>query len=330
MCINVVFNVKGPLATLYARAFVPFLAGRNFMSRKLALALVIVLFVAAFPISKSSAQSVPTVKQSAAQQTAATCQNADLMTGIGKDLTDLGTQFKAVDTKDVVATSQLFLTLAGTRQKYENMTVPPECLDLQIEVINAFDNASDILALSLAIQTDTANASAYGSAVSAQLTRFQKTLQNVSILAGVATPDPNGTPVGRTSQITSTTCTDSAFLGTLGSDFTGLSGTLGSTDMKSMGAIAQTLIKVISLRQKYEDLTVPSGCEVTQLTTIIAFANTSDLLGLTLAVTADPKNVDSYTKALTAQSSRVQQWYQLVLKAAGGSSAATPAATAAQ
>jgi len=297
------------------------------MSRKLTIVIVAVLLMASFPAFKTSAESIHSPIKQVAAQAAATCTNTDLMTGIGKDLTDLGTTFKATDTKDVVATSQAFLTLAATRQKYENMASTPECLDLQLSVIDVYSNASDILALALAVQTDPTNAAAYAKAVTDQLTRFQNSLQNLTILAGIATPAAGATPVGRTSQITSTTCTDSAFLSGLGTDFSTLGTSLSGTDMKNMGAISQTLLGTIVLRQKYEDLVAPSGCEITQLTAIIAFANTTDLLGLTIAATADTKNADSYTKVLTNQSSRVQQYFQLVLQAAG---VATPAPTAAQ
>jgi len=297
------------------------------MSRKLTIVIVVVLLMASFPAFKTSAESIHSPIKQVAAQAAAACANADLMTGIGKDLGDLATTFKSADMKDVVSTSQAFLALAATRQKYENMTTTPECFDLQLSVIDVYSNASDILALALAVQTDPTNAAAYGKAVTDQLTRFQNSMTNLTILAGVATPVAGGTPVGRTSQITSTTCADATFLSGLGTDFSTLGTSLSGTDMKSMGAISQTLLGTIVLRQKYEDLVAPSGCEITQLTAIIAFANTTDLLGLTLAASADTKNADAYTKVLTNQGNRVQQYFQLVLQAAG---VATPAPTAAK
>jgi len=301
------------------------------MSRKIVAALILALGVGFVSNFHVSAANVQPAKPSHVAQTAATCSNTDFITSIGKDMSDLGAAFKATDMKSVSATAQTFLSISATRQKYENMTVSNDCIDLQIETILAFSNASDVLVLDLAALTDTANASAYTGVMPAQATRFQNSVQNVLILAGVATPAANSTPVGRTGQITSTTCSDSAFLSGLATDFGTFSSSMNGVNMQDMTSISKTLLNIAAMRQKYEDLIAPSGCEITQLTAIVAFANTTDLLGLGLAAKADPTNAATYTKVLGNQATRTQQWIQRVLVAAGvATPSATMAATAAQ
>jgi hypothetical protein len=286
------------------------------------IAVVLMLAFAAASGFKASAHSIPASVTRVAQD-AAVCADAEFITGIGTDMTALGEKFKATDVKNVAATSQTFLEIASIRQKYEDMTVANECIDLQFETILAFSNASDILALALAAETDTANAELYNKVMPDQLTRLQNSTQNVLIVAGIATPAPDATPVGRISGITSATCEDSEFLTALGKDLEDFSTTLSSTDMESLASIAQNVLLVSALRQQYEDLKAPSGCEITQLTTIITLANATDLLGLALAVKADSANAELYAKALEAQSTRTQDLIKKIVTAAG---AATPEA----
>jgi len=293
------------------------------MYKRLLIVVLLVAFAAGSAF-KASASSLPTSVTHTAQ--AATCANADFMTGVGKDINDLATQFNGLVLKDVAATANLFLSFSGMRQKYENMRVDPECLDLQFETILAYANASDILALAMAAQIDTANTDAYTKIMSSQLTRFQNNLQTVSVVAGIATPAADSTPVGRVSGIVSTTCADADFLTQLGKDLNDFSTALNGTDMKDNTAISQTLLSVSALRQQYEDMKAPSGCEITQLTTIVALANATDLLGLSLAVKADSANADAYAKGIDAQSTRAQQLIQKVIDNATAG-AATPAAT---
>ena len=277
---------------------------------------------------QASAASVAPAQPRALVQAAPTCTDSAYLTALGKDLTDLGTAFKAVDMKTVSSVAQLFVTLAGARQKYENTAAPAGCADLQLETIIAYGNASDLLVLDMGALSDTANASTYTSAMTDQATRFQNSMNNLLVLSGVATPAADSTPVGRASTITSTTCADATFLTGLGTDFSSMGSSM-SAGMTSVGAISKGLLSLAVLRQKYEDMVVASGCEVTQLNTIITFANVTDLLGLSLAVLADPTNAATYTKVLTAQATRTQQWIQIVVAAATGATPA-PMATAAK
>src|SRR4051812_45222179 len=96
--------------------------------------LSIVLALAFISMSFHTATAAPGVPQSMAYVAqASACTDAEFMTTIGKDMTTMGDQFKAVDVKDVPATANLFLQIAGVRQKYEDMNVAPECIDLQLE-----------------------------------------------------------------------------------------------------------------------------------------------------------------------------------------------------
>jgi hypothetical protein len=288
------------------------------------LTIALVLAIASLGSVKASAASVPVSAAAYTAQSSTPCTDADFMTSIGKDMTDIGTQFKAIDVKDVVATSQLFLALAGIRQKYEDMTVANECLDLKFDSIIAFSNASDILALALAAQTDTANADAYNKVMPDQLTRFQGATQNVLIVAGIATPAADATPIGRISSITSAKCEDADFLTALSKDLESFSQVLTETKTDDLTSTAQSLLVLSILRQQWEDAKVPSGCEITQLLTIMTLSNATDLMGLALAAKADTKNAEAYTAALDRQSTRTQELLKQLVTAAGG---ATPEAT---
>ncbi len=90
---------------------------------------------------------------------------------------------------DVSALSQAILSTAVLRQKYEDMTVPPECLATQLAVIIALSNGSDLLSLQLALLVDPNkdNAKSYTDAITRQIDRFKSSAKNITdTLSGAA------------------------------------------------------------------------------------------------------------------------------------------------
>jgi len=157
------------------------------MNRKLAVLLLAVV-IASMSLVSVSAHNAPVVAGSNAQA-AAKCADAAFLTGLGKDMTDLGATFKATKMDDVASMAQSLIVIAAVRQKYEDMTgVAPECLTTQLAAIIAFANASDLLALGMAVKADPTNAEIYAKALKDQLDRFTKSVTQVLTEAGAATP----------------------------------------------------------------------------------------------------------------------------------------------
>ena len=141
-------------------------------------------------------------------------------------------------------------------------------------------------------------------------------------LISVSAHNTPGSSAGAAAQ-SAQKCADKEFLTTLGTDLSDLGASFKEAKMDDMISIAQTMLKVTSARQKWEDLeNVPAECVTTQLAAIIAFANGNDLLALGLAVKADPKNAAEYLKAVAGQTERFTKAITNVLIEAG---IATPA-----
>jgi hypothetical protein len=160
------------------------------MRRNLVVLLVAIAAIASMSLVSVSAHNAPGAVAGTAAQ-AAKCTDAKFLTALGKDLTDLGTTFQAVKMDDVASMAKTTLMVASSRQKYEDMTdVPAECVTTQLAAIIAFANSSDILALGMAIKSDPANAADYAKALTGQSERFTKSMKQVLIEAGLATPTP--------------------------------------------------------------------------------------------------------------------------------------------
>lgn len=159
------------------------------MNRKIVVALLAVVVASVSLISVSARTSVPVIAGSNAQA-ATKCADATFLTGLGKDMTDLGATFKSTKMDDTASMAQSLIAIAATRQKYEDMTgVASECVTTQLAAIIAFANASDILALGMAAKADPTNAETYVKAMKDQLDRFTKSVTQVLTEAGVtATP----------------------------------------------------------------------------------------------------------------------------------------------
>ena len=157
------------------------------MNRKVAVLLLAVV-IASMSLISVSAHSAPVVAGSNAQA-APKCADAAFLTGLGKDMTDLGATFKSTKMDDAASMAKALIAIAVVRQKYEDMTgVAPECQSTQLAAIIAFANASDLLALGIAAKADAANADTYTKAMKDQLDRFTKTVNLVLSEAGAATP----------------------------------------------------------------------------------------------------------------------------------------------
>jgi hypothetical protein len=135
-------------------------------------------------------------------------------------------------------------------------------------------------------------------------------------LISVSAHNAPGAAAGTAAQATK--CTDAKFLTALGKDLTDLGATFQAVKMDDVVSISKTTLMVASSRQKYEDMTdVPAECVTTQLAAIIAFANSSDILALGMAIKADPANAADYAKALTSQGERFTKAMKQVLIEAG-------------
>jgi len=284
------------------------------MYRRIAFLLAAVLVLSALPTAKTSAASVksPTAIQFA-QSTPATCTNTTFLTTLTTDFGDFSKKVQAVDMTNLAALSQILLSTADLRKKYEDMEDVKGCEDTEVAAFIAFANASDLVALALAAQTDTKNAATYATAISDQGVRFKQTIEDVLVAAGVSTPSATA-PTAEAP----VSCKDATFLQGLGKDFGDFGDQVKAVDMTDAGSIAKAIISTSAIRRKYEDLNFDTDeCLYAQFSIIAAFANGTDVLDLGLAIKADPTNADTYAKALTDQITRFQQGVQYALEDLG-------------
>jgi signal transduction histidine kinase len=159
------------------------------MNRKIVVALLAIVVASMSLISASAHTTVPLAVGSHAQE-AEKCADATFLTELGKDMTDLGATFKTTKMDDAASMAQSLIAIAATRQKYEDMTgVASECFSTQLAAIIAFANASDLLALGMAVKADPTNAETYAKTMKDQLDRFTKSVNQVLTEAGgAATP----------------------------------------------------------------------------------------------------------------------------------------------
>ena len=284
------------------------------MYRRIAFLLAAVLVLSALPTAKTSAANVNSSPVSHLAQSAPTkCTNTTFITTLTTDFGDFANKVQATDMTSLAALTQTLLSTADLRKKYEDMEDVKGCEDTEVAAFIAFANASDLLALALAAQTDTKNAATYATAITAQGTRFKQTVDDVLVAAGVSTP--SATAPTATAPVS---CKDATFLQSLGKDFGDFGDQVKATDMNDAASIAKAIISTSAIRRKYEDMNFDTDeCLYAQFSIIAAFANGTDVLDLGLALKADPKNADKYNKAVTDQVTRFQQSVQYALEDLG-------------
>jgi hypothetical protein len=162
------------------------------MIQRFKLGLVVVALAAAsLPAFAIFASSKP-VDSHVQAQTAASCTDAAFLTEVGKDFTDLGPAFKGIDPKAADSTAAVILQIATVRQKYEDMTVAPECLGAQVQVIVTLANGGDLASLVIASQVDkTTDPKVYSDALTRQAKRFS---DSATTLTNMIKGDSGATP----------------------------------------------------------------------------------------------------------------------------------------
>lgn len=164
------------------------------MSRKIKLVLVsFALAITAIPAFAIFAASKPVISKVAAQTTP-TCTDADFIKAVDKDLNDLAPAFKNV-TNSAADAANVIISVAITRQKYEDLTAPQGCLGVQIQTIVTLSNFGDLAAVVLASQVDTkTDPQVYKDALTRQNTRFQTQLTGLNkLIFGDAAATPAAT-----------------------------------------------------------------------------------------------------------------------------------------
>jgi len=124
-------------------------------------------------------------------------------------------------------------------------------------------------------------------------------------------------------------CPDQNFLKQVNTDLATLG---GSPDYTKPDAIANSYITVATLRYKYEDATVPAGCEALQKTLVQILTLSGDSLLVKAAGLADPANAKTYDDYFTnVVTPRIKQASaDLAVEFGTGAAAATATATPAQ
>ena len=159
--------------------------------------------------------------------------------------------------------------------------------------------------------------------------RIVSTLVFVAVCVPVLTISASS-PATRLTAQTAPTCTDSAYLTTVGTDFTALGSTFKAIDATAPESTANAILGIATARQKYEDTPSPTGCFIVNVNVIVTLANAGDLAALILAKQVDKKTDPKvYDSAITAQAKRFGTLSDQLKNLITGS-AATPAATAAQ
>ena len=97
---------------------------------------------------------------------------------------------KAMDTTSIASIAKTLVGVSAIRRKYEDMNFTDECVTAQYDLIAAFADASDIVALSMAIKADPTNSDAYTAKLKDQLPRFKTSFQTALVDLGLATPEP--------------------------------------------------------------------------------------------------------------------------------------------
>jgi hypothetical protein len=161
------------------------------MNRRTIPLLVALAIIASMSLISVSARSTPGKTAGSAGQATPACADKTFMETLGKDLTELGNLLKGFKMDDTASIAQTSIQIISARQKYEDMTdVPSECVTTQLAVIIAYANAGDMLSLAMAIKGDPTNAAEYAKALTGQGERVSKSVNQVLIQAGLATPAP--------------------------------------------------------------------------------------------------------------------------------------------
>ena len=122
-------------------------------------------------------------------------------------------------------------------------------------------------------------------------------------------------------------CANVDFLTAVGKDLVDFGTAMKGLDVKDPAGAATLLLQTAVLRQKYEDMDADPNCIVAQVAMIAGIANYSDVIGLVLAIKADPNNAKLYADAITPQVQRAGKILVLVQQDIAGQGNATAEAS---
>src|SRR5260221_5810993 len=99
------------------------------LRRMLSCVFVAMLLVASLPTQPALASSRPSQNQYGAElQTLGKCANTDFVITVHQDLLTLGYAMAGLNPKDPGGAAKLLLQAVVLRQKYEDMSVDPDCM----------------------------------------------------------------------------------------------------------------------------------------------------------------------------------------------------------
>jgi len=154
------------------------------------------LVIVSIPTFATYANAKPSASSKLAEQTASTCQNADFIRQVDKDLNDLAPIFKTVTTSPDSA-ANVIIQVAIVRQKYEDLTAPEGCFAVQVQTVVTLANFGDLAAVVIASQVDKkTDPKVYSDTYQSQLKRFQAQLALLNKFVGAEAATPEATAAG--------------------------------------------------------------------------------------------------------------------------------------
>jgi len=190
--------------------------------------------------------------------------------------------------------SSAAFSLIPLRYQYDDLTPPPGCDATRTTLVKTIGLNEDLLLVSLALQTDAANASTYADFLSKN---FQPRLNKLNGLPAMAVTAAATTAVtvptvtsSAVSASTDTTCTDKQIQGQVSADVGGFPDLSKAT----VSGLANAALTVIKIRYTYEDETAPSGCAAALSDGRQFMALSEDTLLLNLLSRANPADEKQY------------------------------------
>jgi hypothetical protein len=147
--------------------------------------------VASLTVSLGAATPAPDAPTA---QAPISCKDTAFLQGLSADVKSMVDQVNATDATNVGSLTKTLLAVSAIRRKYEDVNFDSDdCLYAQYSLIVSFANASDLIALQIALVADPKNADTYTAALADQGKRYTQSVQQVLVDLGLATPAPDAT-----------------------------------------------------------------------------------------------------------------------------------------
>ena len=205
---------------------------------------------ALFTLSFAGGGSVASAHSAVARAQATACDST-----FGADaVTAFGGFAEASKTLAADKLPALGVTLITLRYKYEDTPAPAGCEDTQSALVKQLSLAEEGVLLDLGIALDTKNAVNYNDVITkVWLPRFQ-----TAMAAMATTAIPAATPTMAAASGSSGSTCPMTFLQQFSTD----SATIKFTDPTNPAIVGAASVAYITIHYKYEDATVPAGCEL--------------------------------------------------------------------